>query len=227
MATRSAELPLRRAEVLEFCDSPPGPCTRSETEGDGRHRRRIRLHAPRRRPAPYNGPWVAERTAAVGAFLEETHEGAGVCLRRQIILGGRAYSAVDAFEGQHELVELKAAAAAQMAGPISRRCRRRARFTPWRSCATSRSSQRASWPLHQLRNFSACRLALPSGFRPDGLPFGITLVAGAHAERALLARQVAAGRLAAARQDRLELAKRANDPVVSRTACRSPWSART
>src|SRR5258708_21737211 len=35
--------------------------------------------------------------------------------------------------------------------------------------------------------FGMSALALPFGFRPDGLPFGITLIAPPHAERALLA----------------------------------------
>jgi allophanate hydrolase len=35
--------------------------------------------------------------------------------------------------------------------------------------------------------FGLSALALPAGFRPDGLPFGITLIARPHAERALLA----------------------------------------
>ena len=35
--------------------------------------------------------------------------------------------------------------------------------------------------------FGLSALALPAGFRPDGLPFGITLIAQPHAERALLA----------------------------------------
>jgi allophanate hydrolase len=35
--------------------------------------------------------------------------------------------------------------------------------------------------------FGLSALALPSGFRTDGMPFGITLVAAAHRERALLA----------------------------------------
>ena len=35
--------------------------------------------------------------------------------------------------------------------------------------------------------FGLSALALPAGFRPDGMPFGVTLVAGPHRERPLLA----------------------------------------
>ena len=138
----------------------------------------------------YNGPWVAERTASVGAFLEEIHEGAGVWPEtRQIILGGREYSAVDAFEGQYELAELKAAAVVQMQGLD---------FLALPTAGTIYTiSQIRHEPLlynahlghytNFVNFFGLSALALPSGFRPDGLPFGITLVAQPHAERALLA----------------------------------------
>ncbi len=138
----------------------------------------------------YNGPWVAERTAAVGAFLEEIHEGAGVWPEtRQIILGGREYSAVDAFEGQYELAELKAAAAAQMAGLD---------FLALPTAGTIYTvGQLRQEPIlynshlghytNFVNFFGLSALALPAGFRADGLPFGITLVASANTERALLA----------------------------------------
>src|SRR5215813_3812015 len=64
----------------------------------------------------YGGPWVAERTAAVGAFIEKAADKAGVWpATRDIILGGRKYSAVDAFEGQYKLAALKARARTEMA----------------------------------------------------------------------------------------------------------------
>ena len=138
----------------------------------------------------YNGPWVAERTAAVGAFLEEIHEGAGVWPEtRQIILGGREYSAVDAFEGQYELAELKAAAAAQMAGfdflalPTAGTIYTVAQLRYEPIVYNSHLGHYTNF----VNFFGLSALALPAGFRPDGMPFGITLVANANAERALLA----------------------------------------
>jgi allophanate hydrolase len=138
----------------------------------------------------YNGPWVAERTAAVGAFLEELHDGAGVWPEtRQIILGGREYSAVDAFEGQYELAELKAAAAAEMAGldflalPTAGTIYTVAQLRHEPILYNSHLGHYTNF----VNFFGLSALALPAGFRPDGLPFGITLVAAANAERALLA----------------------------------------
>ena len=122
----------------------------------------------------YSGPWVAERTAAVGAFIAGADDDAGVWpVTRDIILAGREYSAVDAFEGQYELAELKARADAEMkdldilavptAGTIYRAERPRAR---------AGALQFASRALHQLRQFLRHeRLGLArSASGPTGCP---------------------------------------------------------
>ena len=138
----------------------------------------------------YSGPWVAERTAAVGAFLEAADNDAGVWpVTRDIILGGREYSAVDAFEGQYELAELKAAAAREMHGldflalPTS--------GTVYRLDDLEREPVRYNAHMGHYTNFvnffGLSGLALPFGFRPDGMPFGITLIGRPNTERALLA----------------------------------------
>ncbi len=138
----------------------------------------------------YNGPWVAERTAAVGAFITGADDEAGVWpVTRDIILAGREYSAVDAFEGQYELAALKARADTEMKGldmlvvPTA--------GTIYRLADLEREPVLYNSHLGRYTNFvnffGLSALALPFGFRPDGLPFGITLIARPHAERALLA----------------------------------------
>jgi len=138
----------------------------------------------------YSGPWIAERTAAVGAFLESARDEAGVWpVTRQIILGGREYSAVDAFEGQYELTELRRQAAAEMEGidflalPTT--------GTIYRVSDLEREPVLYNSHLGRYTNFvnffGMSALALPFGFRPDGLPFGVTLVGRPNADRALLA----------------------------------------
>ena len=137
----------------------------------------------------YSGPWVAERTAAVGAFITGAADDAGVWpVTRDIILAGRKYSAVDAFEGQYELADLKARADAEMkdldilAVPTA--------GTIYRLSDLEREPVLYNSNLGHYTNFvnffGMSALALPFGFRPDGLPFGITLIARPHAERALL-----------------------------------------
>jgi allophanate hydrolase len=138
----------------------------------------------------YGGPWVAERTAAVGAFIAGADDTAGVWpVTRDIVMAGRDYSAVDVFEGQYELAELKACAIAQMAGldflvlPTAP--------TIYRVADLEREPVLYNSHLGHYTNFvnffGLSALALPAGFRPDGMPFGITLVGAAHHERALLA----------------------------------------
>jgi len=149
-------------------------------------------YAPFREAAQllYGGPWVAERTAAVGAFIEAADDGAGVWpVTRDIVLGGSEYSAVDAFEGQYELAELRARADAEMAGldflalPTT--------GTIYRVADLEREPVLFNSHLGHYTNFvnffGLSALALPAGFRQDGMPFGVTLVGRPHAERALLA----------------------------------------
>jgi allophanate hydrolase len=138
----------------------------------------------------YSGPWVAERTAAVGAFIEGANDKAGVWpATREIVLRGRRYSAVDAFEGQYKLARLHAVAEAEMRGlkflalPTA--------GTIYRVADIEREPMRYNINLGHYTNFvnffGQSALALPAGFRPDGLPFGITLIGRPHADRALLA----------------------------------------
>ena len=108
---------------------------------------------------------------------------------REIILRGRTYSAVDAFEGQYKLAAFKARAEAESKGldflmlPTA--------GTIYRTADIEREPMRYNINLGHYTNFvnffGLSALALPAGFRPDGLPFGITLIGQPHAERALLA----------------------------------------
>jgi allophanate hydrolase len=54
----------------------------------------------------YGGPWLAERTLAVGDFIDE-HPGDADPTVAAIIAGGRAYSAVDAYAAEYRLRALR------------------------------------------------------------------------------------------------------------------------
>ncbi len=127
----------------------------------------------------YNGPWVAERAAAVGDFVEKADDAAGVWpVTRKIVMGGRKYSAVDAFRGQYQLKALKKRAeeimhdfhflALPTAGTIYT-------VTDLEREPVLYNSQLGHYT-NFVNFFGLSALALPSGFRADGLPFGITLV---------------------------------------------------
>src|SRR5262249_47802759 len=62
----------------------------------------------------YSGPWVAERFAAVGEFLQLRSDGVDDVVKN-IILGGAKYSAADAYRSMYRLESLKQRAAEQWA----------------------------------------------------------------------------------------------------------------
>jgi allophanate hydrolase len=136
----------------------------------------------------YEGPWVAERYAAVGRFMD-AHPDALFPVTAQIIAGGRTPSAVEAFEGEYQLKALKRASEAAWshvdfivtptAGTI---------YTIAAVDADPiRLNARLGYYTNFMNLFDLAGVAVPAGFRSDGLPFGITLIGPQASDRALLA----------------------------------------
>jgi allophanate hydrolase len=134
----------------------------------------------------YQGPWVAERLAAIKDFAARHADTMDPIVRR-IILGARDYSAVDAFEGQYRLQALKQktdvawdsmdimllpttpghpTVAAVAADPIG-------------------ANARLGLYTNFVNFLDCCAIAAPAGFKADGLPFGVTLIAPAFHDAAL------------------------------------------
>ena len=137
----------------------------------------------------YGGPWVAERAAAVGKFIEASDSSAKVWpVTSDIIMHGFEYSAVEAFEGQYKLKSLRERAAAEMrdvdflALPTA--------GTIYKVADLEREPVLFNSNLGHYTNFvnffRLAALALPAGFRRDGLPFGITFVGHPNWDRMLL-----------------------------------------
>ena len=128
----------------------------------------------------YAGPWVAERTAAVGEFLAARPD-AFWPTTRAVIETGRRFSAVDAFTGQYRLAELARAAAAVwekvdvLLLPTTPTIYRVDELAAEPILLNSRLGTYTNF----VNLLDLCALALPAGFRPDGLPLGITLMAPA------------------------------------------------
>jgi allophanate hydrolase len=137
----------------------------------------------------YGGPWVAERYAAIRELIEQRPQ-AMLPVIREIIGEATRYSAADAFEASYRLAAL-----------------RRAADRAWRDVDVlllptapthyTRAQVEAdpigtNARLGRFTNFvnllDLAAIALPAGFRPNGLPFGITFVAPAGTDRALCAR---------------------------------------
>ena len=146
-------------------------------------------YAPFREAAEllYNGPWVAERLAAVKDFIK-THADAFDPAVRKIIEGASAYDAVDAFEGKYKLEALRQRAKAEwskldvlllptspttytvedmLADPIVKN----SHFGRYTNFANL---------------FGYAAIAIPAGFDDEGhLPAGVTLVGPAFSDDAL------------------------------------------
>jgi allophanate hydrolase len=141
----------------------------------------------------YQGPWVAERLAAVGDFAA-SHPDLVHPVTRAVLDSGRGYSAADAFRGLHRLAEL-----------------RRATRAVWESVdvllvptvpTTFTIEEVLADPVGRnsvLGHYTTfcnlldlCAVAIPAGFTAAGRPHGVTLLAPAGHD-VLLAR--AAGRL--------------------------------
>lgn len=125
----------------------------------------------------YDGPWIAERRAAIGDFFDEHAESIDPTVRR-VILAADSVTAADVFHGHYRLAELK------------RQCEAVFKTIDVLIVPTAptifRHEEIAGDPLGlnsrlgKYTNFvnllGLAALALPSPFREDGLPVGITLL---------------------------------------------------
>ncbi|MEZ0265801.1 MAG: allophanate hydrolase [Phycisphaerae bacterium] len=136
----------------------------------------------------YEGPWVTERYLACREVLENRPE-AMMDVTRTIIGRGGGLSAADAFAGMYELRRLWAVTMKTWAdadclllpttGTI---------FTTAQVAAEPIAlNSKLGYYTNFMNLLDLCGLALPAGFRASGLPGGVTLVAPAGLDGALLA----------------------------------------
>jgi allophanate hydrolase len=135
----------------------------------------------------YSGPWVAERYAAVGEFLSGNTEGVNETVKN-IILRGARYSAADAFRSMYVLEELKQKAARQW--KLMDALLLPTAPTTYTRAAVEADPVRLNSNLGFYTNFvnlmDLAAVAVPAGFRSDGLPFGVSLIGPAFSDEALL-----------------------------------------
>jgi allophanate hydrolase len=135
----------------------------------------------------YDGPWLAERLHATQALLDDDPD-AILPVTRSIIEKGRHYSALDAYRAQYELARLRREADIAFRSidvlllPTT--------GTIYEKAAVAADPFRLNANLGLYTNFvnllDLTAIAVPAGFRKNGLPFGISLIAPAFADRALL-----------------------------------------
>jgi allophanate hydrolase len=136
----------------------------------------------------YAGPWVAERFVAVGEHIRSHPETVNSTVA-DIILGGEKYTAQDVYKAMYRLEALKRAADEQWA-------RMDVLLTPTAGTtytieAVAADPVRLNSNLGYYTNFvnllDLATIALPAGFRKDGLPFGVSLIGPAFSDAGLLA----------------------------------------
>ena len=136
----------------------------------------------------YDGPWVAERWAAVGEFVE-AHPEAVLPLTRSIISQGRQAGGEDVFKAEYRRMAWKRVAEQTLQGVD-------ALLTPsagrhYRLLDIEHEPLRHNNELGTYTNFmnlfDMAAVAVPLGFRDDGLPFGVTISQVAGSDLALLA----------------------------------------
>jgi allophanate hydrolase len=136
----------------------------------------------------YDGPWVAERAAAVGDFAA-AHPGALHPVTQAIIGTANGYSAVDAFRGFYRLAEHRRAAEDFFARVDVLAVPSVPNFPTLAALAADPFGPNAR--LGTYTNFvnllDLAALAVPGPARPDGLPAGITLIGPRGSDAALAA----------------------------------------
>jgi allophanate hydrolase len=135
----------------------------------------------------YQGPWVAERTAAVEALLRRDPAAIHPVVRG-IIAGGLSISAVEAFRGEYALrahqraAEAIWAAADMLVLPTTP--------TTYRVAEVLAEPLALNANLGRYTNFvnlmDMSAIAVPAGFRKNATGFGVSLIGPAWADRRLL-----------------------------------------
>ncbi|VTZ52450.1 Allophanate hydrolase (fragment) [Methylocella tundrae] len=136
----------------------------------------------------YEGPWIAERYAAIGDFLE-THQDAMHPVTRSIIGAARSLTAADAFKGLYALQTLRARLAPVIAS-VDVICVPTAP-THFTMAALEEEPIATNSQLGAYTNFvnllDLCGIATPCGTLSNGLPMSVTLLAAAESDGKLAA----------------------------------------
>jgi len=135
----------------------------------------------------YNGPWVAERTAALRDLLRDDPQAIHPVVRT-IVEEGQAYSAVDVFEASYRLADL-ARTAEEMWATIDLLALPTAP-TSYRVTEMLAAPIALNASLGAYTNFvnllDMAAIAVPTGRYHSGVGFGITLMGPAGSDRSLI-----------------------------------------
>ncbi len=134
----------------------------------------------------YQGPWVAERRAAVGRFFTENAADVHPVVRG-ILQSAASFDAVDAFNARYRLADLTRAAEHLLADVD-------VLVVPTAPCMPTidavlenpiELNSRLGYYTNFVNLMNMCAIAIPTIARADGLPAGITLIGPAGADQRL------------------------------------------
>jgi allophanate hydrolase len=135
----------------------------------------------------YNGPWVAERTAAVKEFAEQ-HPEAFDATVGAIIRGGERYSAVDSFLGAYALQGIRRKTDAVL-DEVDFLLLPTAPTTYKISEVLAEPielNSRLGYYTNFVNLLDMAAVAIPAGIKGNGLPFGVSLIGKAFTDDGLL-----------------------------------------
>jgi allophanate hydrolase len=140
----------------------------------------------------YDGPWVAERTAALRGFMARCGDAGEAAMHpvvRRIVEGGHRFSAADLHDGWAAIGRLRKRARAALWG--AGLCCLVVPTAPTHPthAAVAAEPVAVNAAMGTYTNFvnllDMAALAVPAGFRADGLPHGVTLIGPCGSDLAL------------------------------------------
>ncbi|MGP9833116.1 allophanate hydrolase [Marinobacter sp. NSM] len=134
----------------------------------------------------YEGPWVAERHAAVQGFMADLASDMNETVRSIISKAGN-FTATDTFNAQYrkeELLRQIDTLLAEVDGLLVPTAPIAPTIEAVNADPVALNSQLGTYT-NFVNLADLCALAVPAGFRDDGLPFGVTLISGAWKDREL------------------------------------------
>ncbi|KAL5093776.1 hypothetical protein Trisim1_009255 [Trichoderma cf. simile WF8] len=136
----------------------------------------------------YFGPWVAERYQAIRTFIQNIEPDQMDPVVRKIIKQAESFSATDAFEGEYKRQDLTRQIELAFAGYDGLLVPTSLTFPTLEQVALSpvEENSRLGTYTNFVNFLDWSALSVPAGFRRDGLPFGITLIANNWQEPHLL-----------------------------------------
>jgi allophanate hydrolase len=135
----------------------------------------------------YEGPWVAERYTAIREFIEKKPDALHP-VTRKIIEGAKTLTATSAFEATYKLAALRRQAEAVWTGID-------VLLTPTAGTIYTvaeveadpiRLNSNLGYYTNYLNLLDLCAVAVPAGFLPNKMPWGVTLVAPAFCDDRIL-----------------------------------------